>query len=227
MQWLDLTLDLFFPDTCPACGGIPARTLPLALCGRCIPELWSLPRAMPRGPGQRTAVALGDYEGPLGRALLHAKSGGRRRALHGLGCWAAEQLAGRVPSVDAIVPVPSSMAHGLDPVLVLSRPVGTRLGVPVVPLVERVSSMGQHGRTAGARRALAHQSYRVPVLDHVRPPQRVLLFDDVRTTGATLDACTQELLGAGVRRVHVVTLTVASGERRRGLGPLTGLPSEP
>ena len=182
---------------------------------------------MPRGPGQRTAVALGAYDGPLGQALLHAKSGGRRRALRGLGSWAAEQLAGRLPRVDAIVPVPSSMAHGLDAVLELSGPVGKRLGVPVVSMIERSSPRGQHGRSAEARRALAHQSYRVPAPRSASLPDRVLLFDDVRTTGATLDACTQELLGAGVRRVHVVTLTVASDGAAQAHGPPGGLPSGP
>ena len=75
MQWLDLTLDVFFPQSCPACGAPPARTGPLSLCTRCDEALWHLPRALPLGPGQRTAVALGAYEGPLGRALLHAACG--------------------------------------------------------------------------------------------------------------------------------------------------------
>jgi predicted amidophosphoribosyltransferase len=225
MQWLDLTLDLFFPEPCPACGGVPARTLPLSLCARCTDALWSLPRALPRGPGQRTAVALGTYEGPLGRALLHAKAGAHRRALRRMGQWSADRLAHRLPPVDAVVPVPSTMARGMDTARLLAEPIARRLGIPVCLLIQRVSERGQRGQSASLRRCRAFGAYRVPVADGVHLPARVLLLDDVRTTGSTLNACTQELLGAGVRRVHVVALTVARPELDARAEAMTGLPS--
>ena len=129
--------------------------------------------------------------------------------LHRMGQWAAEQLHLRLPPVDAVVPVPSSMARGIDSAWHLAAPVAHRLDVPLRPLIQRVSVQGQRGQTASLRRLRAAQAYRVPAPQGATPPERVLLLDDVRTTGSTLDACTQELLGAGVRRVHVVTLTVA------------------
>lgn len=224
MQWLDLTLDVFFPQLCPACGAPPARTGPLSLCAHCDDALWLLPRALPLGPGQRTAVALGAYEGPLGQALLHAKAGGHRRALHRLGCWAAHRLAHRLPPVDAVVPVPSSLARGFDSARLVAGPVAKRVGVPLMPLIQRVSRHGQRGRNAILRRGRAAEAYRVPAPETHQLPARVLLFDDVHTTGSTLSACTQELLGAGVRRVHVVALTTARLHRETKRSPLHGLP---
>jgi predicted amidophosphoribosyltransferase len=212
MQWLDLTLDIFLPESCPGCGGTPARTVPMPLCEACVAELWACPRPIPRGDGQRLSIALGRYEGPLGRALLNAKSRSRRRVLQGMGGWAADRVVGRVPTVDAVVPVPSSLKRGMDTALLLAGPVARRLGVPVRPLIERVSTRGQRGRDALQRRVHAADAYRVPAPDGVVMPDRVLLLDDVCTTGATLDACTQELLGAGVRRVYVLALTVAGAD---------------
>ena len=224
MQWLDLALDLILPEPCPGCGGVPARTLPVPLCGDCVDALWPLPRPLPLGSGQRTAVALGHYEGPLGRALLNAKARGRPRVLRALGELAAERLHRRVPVVDAVVPVPSSMRRGVDSAQLIAGPIAGRLGVPVRLVVERVSLAGQKGRNALERRVHAADAYRVPVTASTRLPERVLLVDDVYTTGATLQACTDELLGAGVRRVHVAALTVAGDDFLESVEGLLGEP---
>lgn len=211
MQWLDLSLDVFFPEPCVGCGAQPARAIALPLCGPCTEGLWRFPRPVDTEPGQRTAFALGTYEGPLGRALLDAKTRARPRMLRALGNYVAGVAAGRLPRVDAVVPVPSTRRHGLDAAQLIAKPLARALGVPVLPLVARERWSGQKGLSASARRRQAAATYRVPDRGDGAPPlpRRVLLFDDVRTTGATLDACAQELLGAGVFRVHVLTVVSA------------------
>jgi predicted amidophosphoribosyltransferase len=216
MEWLDLTLDIFFPEPCPSCGGVPVRSLPMSLCGECSARLWSMPRPVQLVDGPRLVMTLGRYEGPLGRALLIAKVRSRARMLRGIGSWAAERLEGRLPEVDAVVPVPSSMHRGVEAAAELSGPIAARLGVPVLPLVQRFDTDGQRGRDAAARRLHAARSYRVPVPERGLP-DRVLLIDDVCTTGSTLRACADELLGAGVRRVYAVALAAAGADYLDGV----------
>lgn len=222
MEWLDLALDLVFPEPCPSCGGEPARTVPMPLCSACVGQLWPLPRVVQLEKGPRLVVALGRYEGPLGRTLLQAKRGSRTRVLTGLGRWTTERLVGRVPEVDAVVAVPSSMRRGVDTAHLLAKPLAAQLGVPLLPLIRRVSREGQRGRDALERRVHASTAYRVPVPAHGDLPDRVLLIDDVCTTGATLQACTDELLGAGVRRVYGAALTVAGADYLEGVEAALG-----
>ena len=193
------------------------RTVPMPLCAACVDLLWKLPRPVSMAGGPRLTVALGAYQGPLGRALLNAKTRGRRRVLRGLGEWAAERIHRRLPVVDAVVPVPSSMRRGVDTAWDLAGPIARRLGVPRVELVKRISMDGQRGRDALERRVHAAAAYRAPVADGQALPDRVLLVDDVFTTGATMRACTDELLGAGVRRVYGVALAVAMADDLDGV----------
>jgi len=115
---------------------------------------------------------------------------------------------GRLPTVDMVtnVPIPlyRKMTRGFDQGEVLAKSVARALGVPWEPLLYRrhiteTARMDRDGRKEQARR-----SYRIrPRVERPSrpPPGRVLLIDDVVTTGATMQACADELLGTGVARV--------------------------
>jgi predicted amidophosphoribosyltransferase len=98
------------------------------------------------------------------------------------------------------------------------------LGPPVVGALWRTrATVPQAGLTAAARRRNVRGAFRLsPVLS---PAARVsyldgrilVLIDDVRTTGATLESCAQVLKTAGAREVRAVTVARASvGEGSRG-----------
>jgi predicted amidophosphoribosyltransferase len=108
------------------------------------------------------------------------------RAASGVVTWAPTTAARR-------------RARGFDPAEVLARPLARRLGLPAARLLDRRPGPPQTGLPAVERRA-------GPVfVARRRAPPRVLLVDDVATTGATLAAAALALRDAGADIVVAVT----------------------
>jgi ComF family protein len=191
-----------------ACSGC-RRALPWLRgpqCARC---------ALPLGarhacPAARQAFTASwapvGYAG-VARDLVAALKFRRARPLADL--MAAHLVAGAPRSLLAgatIVAVPAHPAHararGYDQAQLLARALARRTGAPLArPLRRRGPELSQ----LGATRAERLQRGRVDLVARGAAPQRVLLVDDVHTTGATLDACARALLGAGAAEVAAAT----------------------
>jgi ComF family protein len=106
----------------------------------------------------------------------------------------------------AIVAVPPQRARlrrrGFDPAHALAADVARRLGVPLEPCLSR---RDRAGRQVGTGRRSRRSPGRIAIELRAAPPARVLLVDDVHTTGATLEACARVLRAAGCRHVAAVT----------------------
>jgi predicted amidophosphoribosyltransferase len=93
--------------------------------------------------------------------------------------------------------------RGFDQAAALARMVARLLDLPVRGLLVRSSDTSPQARRGGSER-------RVAMVGAFRavgrpPPARVLLVDDVLTTGATAGACARSLLEAGARSIHLLT----------------------
>jgi ComF family protein len=158
------------------------------------------------------------YEGSL-REIVHAfKYEGRRGLARPLAdlvrAAGAEILAG----ADVVVPVPlhpwRRMRRGFNQADDLAR----RLPLPIVHALWRLQPTAtQTGLSAAARRRNVRDAFTIsPILPRRARAelegQVAVLVDDVRTTGATLEACAAVLKDAGLREVRA--LTVASATRR-------------
>jgi ComF family protein len=92
-----------------------------------------------------------------------------------------------------------------------------RLEVPTLRALRRTRATApQTGLSAGARRRNVRQAFAIsPLLSHawrgtLLEGRIVVLVDDVRTTGATLDACAATLKAAGAREVRALTVALAT-----------------
>jgi competence protein ComFC len=199
-------------ELCPLCGQALAPGEMLGeesdLCRGCQEQRYAF----------SVARSFGVYRDVLVRAILLLKY----ERVDPLGDWFAKRLAELINSepgllnADVIVPVPlhrfRQKERGFNQVDLFGRPLARLLKLPYRPvlLVRERPRPEQHllridERWEAVRGAFAIQKgLRVDNL-------RVLLLDDVMTTGATLDACSRALRGAGA--VSVVGLTIARAVR--------------
>lgn len=164
--------------------------------------------------GFDAAYSYGTYEDEL-RELIHLLKYGRVRTLAGpMGKLLALALP-RDERFDAIVPVPlhwwKRWKRGFNQSELLCRELSRRTNIPVKKCVKRVkSTSAQAGLTNAKRRANVSRAFRAKGRE--LEGTRILLVDDVMTTGSTAAACAKALKDAGAR--HVTLLTVARVDRR-------------
>jgi predicted amidophosphoribosyltransferase len=176
------------------------------LCAACRP----LPDAVRRvRAGSLSVYAAGSYTGPLRRAILAFKRG-RRDCGAVLGELFADRLAERVPPRAVLVPVPTvdvrRRERAFDQSAVLANALGLVSEVPVLAVLRQTAGDAQRGRSRAARlRARGRFACTAPSLV---AGARIVLVDDVMTTGATLRDCAAalECCGAAVREACVLAL---------------------
>ncbi len=170
--------------------------------------------------GFDAAYAYGAYEDRL-RELIHLFKYGRIRPLgRRLGEW----LAGAAPldqAFDIVVPVPlhwrRRWQRGFNQSELLASAVARRFAAPLVrALRRRRATLVQAGLSNAGRRENVAGAFSVKRREAVEG-RRILLIDDVMTTGATAAACAFALKRAGAR--YVALLTLARVDRRVSAPP--------
>jgi ComF family protein len=170
--------------------------------------------------GFDAAYCFGSYEGTL-RQLIHLyKYSGVRTLWQPL----AGLLAAALPleeRLDAVTPVPlhwrKQWQRGFNQSELLARAMARRRGIPVVAALRRTrATRVQAGLSNTERRSNVAAAFRCRRGAQTLAGKRVLLIDDVMTTGSTAASCSRALKQAGAERV--VLLTVARVDRR--LGPV-------
>lgn len=184
---------------CASCRTPFQNSFPLDASGRC-----ALCRSGVRGFD--AAYSFGAYEGVL-RKLIHVYKYGKVRTLAGPLSSLLAQALPRDESFDAVVPVPlywrRRLQRGFNQADLLARGIARRTGIPVLPALRRLRPTAtQAGLSNSARRKNVVRAFRSRSVQG----QRILLIDDVMTTGATAAACALALKQGGARRVCLLTL---------------------
>ena len=165
--------------------------------------------------GFDAAYSFGAYDGAL-REMVHLLKYRKMRALaQPLGAFLLQALA-HEESCDVIVPVPLHWRRhwdrGFNQSELLAKAMAREAGLRVTNALRRVQPTAtQAGLSNSARRRNVTQAFRCHRPGAVRG-KRILLVDDVMTTGSTATACAQALKRAGAKRVAL--LTVARVDRR-------------
>ena len=207
-------IQLLFPDKCILCGKLLDKA-EQDLCHEC--RLNS-----PEYPGSKETLQFLDsftavwyYEGNVRRSLLRYKFYNARSFAHGYGRLLAMKLLRENPDgFDCITWVPVSflrkLTRGYDQVELLAKAVGRELGQEPVSLLKKVRhNRPQSGISAGEeRRANVLGAYRMVDPASVSG-KRILLLDDILTTGATAGECARVLLTAGAKEVHCAAVAAA------------------
>jgi ComF family protein len=203
-------LQLLAPERCAACEGLLDESEP-AFCSACAPLLE--PIAVEAGAPPIGAPAAFLYGGPMADAIQRLKYAGRSELARPLGALLADYAIAFGGCVDRVVAVPLHPSRlrerGFNQSALLARPVANALGVPLDPhWLARVRPTRDQ---AGLAREERSHNLRGAFVARGARAQRVLLVDDVRTTGATLAEAAEALLRAGCAHVHTLALARASG----------------
>ncbi len=229
--------DLLMPARCPACGDVLTEP---SLCGPCWQTTpWIAPPlcdrlglplpfehdaggislaavAAPPPYGRARAVAL--HDGPARRIVHALKYQDRQDLVPMMGLWMARAGAELLGKADVVVPVPLHWLRlarrGFNQSDVLAGAVSRASGRPLSQALRRTRRTRQQIRLSGAaRRRNVEGAF--AIRDAARADvagRRVVLIDDVITTGATIHACTRALLHAGAAHVDVLAFSRVPAE---------------
>jgi ComF family protein len=223
-------LDVALPTLCPACREPVGGN---GLCAPCWAKLspiappycerLGIPFAYDPGPGVLSMQAIADppayhraraavrYD-DVARALVHAlKYGDRLDLAPTMGRWMARAGRELLEGADALVPVPLHWrrlwSRRFNQSALLAKAISQVAGVAVTDAaLKRVKATAQQVGLSQAERALNVQgAFRVPTDCKAEVAgRRLVLIDDVLTSGATSDACARALLRAGARTVDLL-----------------------
>jgi competence protein ComFC len=205
----DAALDWIFPPRCVGCGRVDAWW-----CSSCASDLAALPLDPVLYPLEYFAATLstGPHTGLLQNAVQALKYYGLTDLAPLLGARLAAVYPLLNMPIDLIVPVPlfnvRLMERGYNQSQILCAALADQIGIPTSDALTRERDTGsQVGLNREERLSNVESAFKADAAQVVG--QRLLIVDDVRTTGATLKACAQAALSAGADAVYALTLSRA------------------
>jgi len=231
-------LALVYPPQCMACEAATAE--PHALCAQCWTALplisapfcarLGTPFAVDFGPGMLSPAAIADpprfdrgravarHQGPARDLVSRFKYGERLDLARLMARMMVQAGQDILAEADLIVPVPMHRfrlwRRRYNQAALLAQLVARETGVEVViDGLERVKrTRAQVGLRRNERQQNLAGAFGVPARHvHLFAGRRVVVIDDVRTTGSTLNACAHILRKAGAARIDVLTFTLVCG----------------
>lgn len=207
-------MNLLFPPKCILCGRLLEKKAQ-DLCRECRCDSPEYPFRKDKIQFLDSFTAVWYYEGNVRRSLLRYKFYNSRSFAAGYGRLLAMKLLQTHPEgFDCLTWVPVSrlrkLQRGYDQVELLAKAVGRELGMEPIPLLRKV----RHNRPQSGVSGMAERRANVLGAYRERNPgqiagKRILLLDDILTTGATAGECARVLLTCGAKEIHCAAIAAA------------------
>jgi ComF family protein len=203
---IDSLIELLFPARCAGCARLGAL-----LCQSCRAELVPYPAGSHLLPPTLDDARIAFlFQSPLREAVHQFKYQRVRRMAQPLGALLAAHLTAHPLEVDALLPVPLHpdrlAERGFNQAEALASEVARIRQLPLITeglvrvrMTEQQAHLDARSRQENMRNAFQWCGSTVP-------PRRVLLVDDILTTGATLNGCAEALRSAGAQVVYGLAL---------------------
>lgn len=214
MKLTEFLLQTLFPPKCILCREILDKDS-MDLCRKCRNDGPECTNFRKKIPFVDSWAAVWYYEGNARRSLLRYKFRGARHYAQGYGRLLAMKLLEAHPDgFDLLTWVPIStrrkLVRGYDQVELLAQAVGQELGMAPTPLLLKIRHNPPQSGIVGSaqRRANVLGAYQAQNTDLLEG-KRIVILDDIITTGATVSECARVLLTAGAKEVHCGAVAVA------------------
>ena len=214
MKLFHYMMQLLFPPKCVLCGRMLKKE-ETDLCKGCRIDAPLYPNRKIKLQFLDSFTAVWYYEDSVRRSLLRYKFHNARANAKAYGRLLAMKLQQEHPEgFDILTWVPVSrlrkLRRGYDQVELLAKAVGRELDMDPVPLLIKVRHNRPQSGIYGApqRRANVLGAYRETDREAISG-KKILLLDDILTTGATAGECARTLLTAGAKEVHCAAIAAA------------------
>ncbi|MBU0962154.1 MAG: ComF family protein [Proteobacteria bacterium] len=231
-KWMKGATDLLFPRSCPVCGtSILADGH--TLCPECVQDISLIrsplcttcgremtdsaagdhccDRCLRKPPPYSSARAVVHYREPVSALLHRLKYQGETAVIPVLQEIIGMQPLCTLQEGEMVIPVPLHISRlrqrGFNQALILAKLFfsNRKERILIDTLIRVRHTVAQTGLDGLARRKNLHQAFAVCFPERVRK-RKIVLVDDVFTTGTTVSECSRMLLRAGATEVRVVTL---------------------
>lgn len=222
---IDRAISWFAPHICEGCGAVGST-----LCNRCnkdiLATLWvrCVQCLRPIDPKSRSlygvicitcrrqspfarVYVVGERSGALQRLIGNFKYFSRRDSARSIARLLSATLPNRLPDGMNIVFAPTSPKHirerGFDHMRLVAKELGKQRNLPVTPIIRRINNQSQHSASRADRIQQIRAAFRI---DKLPVSKKVLLIDDIYTTGATVRTIAVLLKQAGAKEIWLAVV---------------------